>query len=143
MARMESKGGATRYAGSFCRRYRACRLIWKRSTPLAKLSSRTSNRRDLFAGSRLCFTITATPAGQTYQHCLLVTGIAVTFGRQLGFSDSDKRKLAFAGLLHDIGKAKIPLAILEKPAPLDAAEIEVMKQHPLLGYETLQNMQGI
>jgi putative nucleotidyltransferase with HDIG domain len=80
---------------------------------------------------------------QTYQHCLLVTGIAVTFGRQLGFSDSDKRKLAFAGLLHDIGKAKIPLAILEKPAPLDAAEIEVMKQHPLLGYETLQNMQGI
>jgi putative nucleotidyltransferase with HDIG domain len=80
---------------------------------------------------------------QTYQHCLLVTGIAVTFGRQLGFSDADKRKLAFAGLLHDIGKAKIPLAILEKPAPLDAAEIEVMKQHPLLGYETLQNMQGI
>jgi putative nucleotidyltransferase with HDIG domain len=80
---------------------------------------------------------------QTYQHCLLVTGIAVTFGRQLGFSETDKRKLAFAGLLHDIGKAKIPLAILEKPAPLDAAEVEVMKQHPLLGYETLQNMQGI
>jgi putative nucleotidyltransferase with HDIG domain len=80
---------------------------------------------------------------QTYQHCLLVTGVAVTFGRQLGFSNVDKRKLAFAGLLHDIGKAKIPLAILEKPGPLDAVETEVMKQHPLLGFETLRDMQGI
>src|SRR5207344_327900 len=43
----------------------------------------------------------------TYQHCLLVTGVAVAFGRQLGFSSEDKRKLAFAGLLHDIGKAGI------------------------------------
>jgi putative nucleotidyltransferase with HDIG domain len=80
---------------------------------------------------------------QTFQHCLLVTGIAVTFGRQLGFSSADKKKLAFAGLLHDIGKAKIPLHILEKPGPLDAAEAEVMKQHPLLGFETLQGMQGL
>jgi putative nucleotidyltransferase with HDIG domain len=80
---------------------------------------------------------------QTYQHCLLVTGVAVTFGRQLGFGAADKRKLAFAGLLHDIGKAKIPLAILEKPGPLDATETEVMKQHPMLGFETLRDMQGI
>jgi putative nucleotidyltransferase with HDIG domain len=80
---------------------------------------------------------------QTYQHCLLVTGVAVTFGRQLGFSGADKRKLAFAGLLHDIGKAKIPLAILEKPGPLDAVETEVMREHPLLGFETLKNMPGI
>jgi len=80
---------------------------------------------------------------QTYQHCLLVTGVSVTFGRQLGFTNADKRKLAFAGLLHDIGKAKIPLAILEKPGPLDAAETEVMKEHPQLGFETLKDMQGI
>jgi putative nucleotidyltransferase with HDIG domain len=80
---------------------------------------------------------------QTYQHCLLVTGVAVTFGQQLGFANADKRKLAFAGLLHDIGKAKIPLAILEKPGPLDASEIEVMRQHPLLGFESLQAIQGL
>jgi putative nucleotidyltransferase with HDIG domain len=80
---------------------------------------------------------------QTYQHCLLVTGVAVTFGQQLRFANADKKKLAFAGLLHDIGKAKIPIAILEKPGPLDAVETEIMKQHPLLGLETLQDMEGI
>ena len=53
----------------------------------------------------------------TYQHCLLVTGVAVAFGRHLGFSSEDKQKLAFAGLLHDIGKAGVPVAILEKPEP--------------------------
>src|SRR5262245_29503906 len=62
---------------------------------------------------------------QTYQHCLLVTGVAVGYGRQLGFSAADRQRLAFAGLLHDIGKAKIPLAILEKPGPLDTGEDEV------------------
>ena len=46
----------------------------------------------------------------TYQHCLLVTGVAVAFGRHLGFSSEDKQKLAFAGLLHDIGKAGVPVA---------------------------------
>jgi putative nucleotidyltransferase with HDIG domain len=74
---------------------------------------------------------------QTYQHCMLVTGVAVTFGQYLGFSRADRKKLAFAGLLHDIGKARIPIAILEKPGPLDEAETLVMKQHPQLGYDSL------
>jgi HD-GYP domain-containing protein (c-di-GMP phosphodiesterase class II) len=73
----------------------------------------------------------------TYQHCLLVTGVAVAFGRHLGFSSEDKQKLAFAGLLHDIGKAGIPVALLEKPRPLEGEEVAVMRQHPLLGFEDL------
>jgi putative nucleotidyltransferase with HDIG domain len=81
--------------------------------------------------------------GQTYQHCLLVTGVAVAFGKHLGFSSADRRKLAMAGLLHDVGKAKIPVAILEKAGPLDANEFEVMKQHPVLGYEALENVPGL
>jgi putative nucleotidyltransferase with HDIG domain len=81
--------------------------------------------------------------GQTYQHCLLVTGVAVAFGQHLGFSGADRQKLAFAGLLHDVGKAKIPVAILEKAGPLDANEVEVMKQHPVLGFEVLQNVPGL
>jgi putative nucleotidyltransferase with HDIG domain len=80
---------------------------------------------------------------QTFQHCLLVTGVAVTYGRQLGFAFADRQKLAFAGLLHDIGKARIPLAILEKPGPLDARELAVMQQHPALGYEVLKDMRGL
>ena len=76
---------------------------------------------------------------QTYQHCLLVTGVAVAFAKHLGLSRSDREKLSFAGMLHDIGKARIPLAILEKPAALDAAEMAEMRNHPLYGLEMLTN----
>jgi putative nucleotidyltransferase with HDIG domain len=77
---------------------------------------------------------------QTYQHSLLVTGVAVGFGRDLGFSGADKRRLALAGLLHDIGKARIPVTVLEKPGPLDEGEIGLMKSHPVFGFEALQGM---
>jgi putative nucleotidyltransferase with HDIG domain len=80
---------------------------------------------------------------QTYQHCLLVTGVAVGFGRHLGFNRVDKQRLATAGLLHDIGKAKIPLEILEKDGPLNADELAIMRQHPLYGLEALQNSPGL
>jgi putative nucleotidyltransferase with HDIG domain len=79
---------------------------------------------------------------QTYQHCLLVTGVAVAYGQHLGFAWRDRRKLAFSGLLHDIGKAQIPLAILEKPGPLEGDEITTMRQHPVFGYETVKAMPG-
>ena len=80
---------------------------------------------------------------QTYQHCLIVTGVAVTFGRYLGFSNADQKRLSSAGLLHDIGKARIPIAILEKPGALDDDELSVMRQHPLFGHEALQSVPGI
>jgi putative nucleotidyltransferase with HDIG domain len=80
---------------------------------------------------------------QTYQHCLLVTGVAVAFGRHLGFSNGDKQKLAFAGLLHDLGKAGIPVAVLEKPGPLNGDEVTVMRRHPQLGFERLRGMRGL
>jgi putative nucleotidyltransferase with HDIG domain len=79
----------------------------------------------------------------TYQHCLLVTGVAVAFGRHLGFSSEDKQKLAFAGLLHDIGKAGVPVAILEKPSPLVDEEVAAMRRHPVLGFEALRSVRGL
>lgn len=80
---------------------------------------------------------------QTYQHCLIVTAVAVSFGRLLGFSSTDKLRLATAGLLHDLGKARIPLEILEKPARLNETELAVMQQHPLLGLEALEDVPGL
>ena len=76
---------------------------------------------------------------QTYQHCLTVTAIAAAFGKHLGFSRHDTETLAFAGLLHDVGKSKIPVEILEKPSALEESEAEVMKSHPMLGHEILRN----
>ena len=55
----------------------------------------------------------------TYQHCLLVTGVAVDFGLSLGMAKTDVERLYSAAMFHDIGKARIPLAILDKPGRLD------------------------
>ena len=79
----------------------------------------------------------------TYQHCLLVTGLAVAFGQQIRVSHADQQRLSFAGLLHDIGKARIPLGILEKPGRLTDDEINVMKKHPQFGLDALTTAAGL
>jgi putative nucleotidyltransferase with HDIG domain len=78
----------------------------------------------------------------TYQHCLLVAGLAASFAHALGFGIADCRRLVSASLLHDIGKAKVPLAILNKPGRLTEAEWEIMRTHPVLGYELLTAQGG-
>ena len=78
----------------------------------------------------------------TYQHCLLVAGLAATFAIDLGFSSADRQQLVRAALVHDVGKAKIPLAILNKPGPLDTAERAVMRAHAALGHDILVQAGG-
>jgi putative nucleotidyltransferase with HDIG domain len=79
----------------------------------------------------------------TFQHCLLVTGIAVGFAIEIGFTDLDIKRLGMAATLHDIGKAKIPLSILDKPGRLDPKENEIMRQHPEIGHELLKALPDI
>ena len=73
----------------------------------------------------------------TYQHCLLVTGIAADFGLSLGLARPDLERLYSAAMFHDIGKAKIPLTVLDKPGRLDAQERALIETHPVAGYEVL------
>ena len=79
----------------------------------------------------------------TYQHCLLVTGLAVAFGQHIGASRTDRKRLSSAGMLHDIGKARIPVAILEKPGRLDESEMTLMKKHPEFGFRALEAVAGL
>lgn len=79
----------------------------------------------------------------TYQHCLLVTGIAIDFGLSLGVRKTDLERLYTAAMFHDIGKARIPLAVLDKPGRLDAEERALIETHPAAGYEYLKDHQGI
>jgi putative nucleotidyltransferase with HDIG domain len=74
----------------------------------------------------------------TYQHCLMVTGIAVDFGLSLGVGKVDIERLYTAAMFHDIGKARIPLAVLDKPGRLDAGERALVETHPATGYEILK-----
>ena len=48
-----------------------------------------------------------------------------------------------AATLHDIGKAHIPLSILDKPGSLDPAEDEIMRRHPVIGYELLKDIPDV
>lgn len=73
----------------------------------------------------------------TFQHCLIVTGILTAFGQKNGMRRSDILSLTTAGLLHDVGKARIPIEILDKPGKLTDEEFTVIKQHPSLGYDYL------
>ena len=54
----------------------------------------------------------------SYRHCLFVTGFAVAFAQHLGMREDDQRRLARAALLHDVGKAFVPVTILDKPGKL-------------------------
>ncbi|SHN75833.1 HD-GYP domain-containing protein [Bradyrhizobium erythrophlei] len=78
----------------------------------------------------------------SYRHCLFVTGFAVAFAQHLGMRDDDQRRLVRAALLHDVGKAFIPTAILDKPGLLNEEEKNEMRKHPRLGYDALAAQGG-
>src|ERR1700741_1170851 len=73
----------------------------------------------------------------SYRHCLFVTGFAVAFAQHLGMREEDQRRLTRAALLHDVGKAFIPTAILDKPGKLSEEEKNEMRKHPRLGHDAL------
>ena len=79
----------------------------------------------------------------TFQHCLLVTGGAVAFAMSIRFPDADVMRLGLAATLHDVGKARIPLTILDKPDRLDPSEQEIMNRHPVIGHDLLKTIPGI
>jgi putative nucleotidyltransferase with HDIG domain len=79
----------------------------------------------------------------TFQHCLLVTGVAVGFALDLGFAYPDLKQLGMAATLHDIGKARIPLSILDKPGRLDPVEEEIMRRHPVIGHDLLKDIPDV
>ena len=78
----------------------------------------------------------------SYRHCLFVTGYAVAFAQHLGMREDDQRRLVRAALLHDVGMAFVPVAILDKPGPLADEEIRVMRMHPRLGFDALAAQGG-
>lgn len=79
---------------------------------------------------------------RTYRHSLLVTGFAVAFAQRLGMRLLDQQRVTRAGLLHDVGKAFTPLAILDKPGKLTEDEMNEIKRHPVLGHELLVQQGG-
>jgi putative nucleotidyltransferase with HDIG domain len=73
----------------------------------------------------------------TYMHSVAVCALMVSLGRALEMDETQCREAGLAGLLHDLGKAVTPQDVLNKPGKLTTEEFEIIKQHPVLGYEML------
>jgi len=73
----------------------------------------------------------------TYLHSVAVSALMTVLARQLGLSDEDTMVAALGGLLHDMGKAAVPPAILNKPGRLTDGEFDVIRRHPEQGQALL------
>jgi putative nucleotidyltransferase with HDIG domain len=79
----------------------------------------------------------------SYTHCINVSILAVILGKKLGYSRERLEMLGIAGLFHDVGKVVIPDHILNKPGKLSDQEMDIMRTHPLRGYQILRDQPGI
>ena len=79
----------------------------------------------------------------TYMHSVAVCALMIALARQLGLDEQQTRDAGMAGLLHDLGKAMIPLEVLNKPGKLTDAEFALVKTHPEEGHKLLLEGKGV
>jgi len=79
----------------------------------------------------------------TYLHCLNVARLSVQLGERLGFDTEMLIDLGWAALLHDLGKLRVPLDILNKVKSFSATELAIMQSHPLESISTFSELQPV
>lgn len=79
----------------------------------------------------------------TAQHSMNVCILSILLGRELNFSVEELNKLGFCGLMHDVGKMKVPLEILNKPGALEDYEMDIMRKHTLYGRNVLMSARNV
>lgn len=77
---------------------------------------------------------------ESSRHIEHITGYALLIAETLGWSGKSLNTLRFAAILHDIGKIHIPASVLFKPGPLDPAEWELVRRHPVTGAEMIKDV---
>lgn len=77
---------------------------------------------------------------QTYAHCLNVGLICNVFAGWLGMKEEETRMVTLCGLLHDVGKMKIPDAILRKETKLSPAEYRIIQTHAQESFNMLKDL---
>ncbi len=79
----------------------------------------------------------------TFQHCVSVCALMVSFSHALGLDAAAVQEAGLGGLLHDMGKMKIPNEILNKPGRLTEEEFTIMKSHAALSRDLLKGTPGM
>ncbi len=77
------------------------------------------------------------PDDYTYMHSVAVCTLMVALARTMGMPQAQCLSAGLAGLFHDVGKARVPLEILQKPGKLTDPEFELVKSHPTFGHKIL------
>ena len=74
----------------------------------------------------------------TFKHSVDVATISMILAKKQGLSEKEIYEIGVSGLLHDVGKTKVPLEVLNKPGRLDDDEFAIMKQHSVFGYHMVK-----
>ena len=109
--------------------------------PLAKLGTSANHIANTIEAEGLNAWLSAVELhhSHTFCHTLMVTGHATNFAQLLGLSAEEQALLGLGGLVHDLGKVKIPLSILDKPGKLSDAERKLVNKHPVFSREILKD----
>ena len=79
----------------------------------------------------------------TFNHSMNVCMLSTMVGKWLGYNQVELKQLSLAGLFHDIGKLRISDDIINKPGKLTEEEFEIIKKHPIYGYNCINEAVGI
>ncbi len=79
----------------------------------------------------------------TFKHSVDVATISMLIAKKSGLPEADIEKIGMAGLLHDLGKSRIPNEVLNKAGKLTEDEFSIMKRHSLYGYQILKEKKDI
>lgn len=93
--------------------------------------------------AHVCLTALKQRDTYTAQHSINVCILSLALARHVGLSRGDMETLGVAALLHDVGKIKTPLEVLNKPGRLTPEEFALMKQHPVTGQQMLEQLYGL
>ncbi len=102
--------------------------------------SRNQLKAVLFGATKALIGVIEERDPYTRGHSEGVARLATAIAQRMEFSDEEITGLYISGLLHDIGKVAIPMEILVKPGKLDEKEMALVREHPLLGYEILKEI---
>ncbi|GLH73967.1 phosphodiesterase [Geothrix limicola] len=79
----------------------------------------------------------------TFQHSVSICALLVSFCHSLGLDAASVEEAGLGGLLHDVGKMKVPNEVLNKPGRLTEEEFKIMKSHASISRELLMGVPGI
>lgn len=97
----------------------------------------------LLANDRVMYNLTdlRTQDNYTFEHSVNVCVLALMTGKSLGYTRDQMITLGMGAILHDLGKVKIPIEILNKPGRLSEKEFAVVREHALFGYKMIKDLE--